>query len=105
MLWIAVHLPHLSLESLAATLDVDQRQRPLALIEAHRITRVDARAAALGIQRGDKRATALALVPDLVLGQADAERDALALQAVGHAALTYTPMVCVEATDGGGAPA
>jgi protein ImuB len=105
MLWIAVHLPQLSLESLAATLDATQRQRPLALIEAHRITRADARAAALGIQRGDKRATALALVPDLVLGQADASRDALALQAVGHAALAYTPMVCVEATDGSGAPA
>ena len=60
MLWIAVHLPQLSLESFAATVDPAwQGQRPLALIEAHRITQADARAAALGIQPGTKRATAL----------------------------------------------
>jgi len=105
MLWIAVHLPQLSLESLAATLDPSWRGRPLALIEAHRVTQVDARAAALGVQPGAKRATALALAPDLVLGEADAARDAQALQAVGHAALAFTPMVCLEAGDGTGAPA
>jgi len=38
MLWIAVHLPQLSLESLAATLDPAWQGRPLALIDAHRIT-------------------------------------------------------------------
>jgi protein ImuB len=105
VLWIAVHLPQLSLESFAATLDDAARQRPLALIEAQRITQVDARAAALGIQRRAKRATALALAGDLVLGQADAARDAQALQAVAHAALEFTPMVCVEATDSTGSPA
>ncbi|HVO07641.1 MAG TPA: DNA polymerase Y family protein [Burkholderiaceae bacterium] len=105
MLWIAVHLPQLSLESFAATLDPTWQGRPLALIEAHRIAQVDARAAALGVQPGAKRATALALASDLVLGEADAARDASALQAVGHAALAFTPMVCHEATDGAGAPA
>src|SRR5438552_1762370 len=53
---------------------------------------------------GAKRATALALAPDLVLGQADAARDALALQTVGHAALAFTPMVCIESTDSAGTP-
>jgi protein ImuB len=105
MLWIAVHLPQLSMESFAATVDPAWRRRPLALIEAHRITHVDARAAGLGVQRGAKRSTALALAGDLVLGQADPARDAQALQAVGHAALAFTPMVCVDAADGAGTPA
>ena len=105
MLWIAVHLPQLSLESFAATVDPAWQSRPLALIEAHRITQVDARAAALGIQPGAKRATALALASDLVLGESDAARDASALQAVGHVALAFTPMVCIEVTDSTGAPA
>lgn len=109
MLWIAVHLPQLSLESFAATVDTAWRQRPLALVEAHRITQADARAAALGVQPGVKRATALMLASDLVLGQADATRDAQALRAVAHAALAFTPMVCLQsddgATDGAGTPA
>jgi protein ImuB len=81
------------------------RGRPLALIEAHRITQVDARAAGLGVQPGAKRSTALALACDLVLGQADPARDAQALQAAAYAALAFTPMVCVEATDGAGTSA
>jgi protein ImuB len=105
MLWIAVHLPQLSMESFAATVSPAWRGRPLALIESHRITHVDARAAALGVQPGAKRSTALALAGDLVLGQADPARDAQALQAVGYAALSFTPMVCIEATDGAGTPA
>jgi len=105
MLWIAVHLPQLSLESFAATVDPAWQSRPLALIEAHRITQADARAVALGIQPGAKRATALALASDLVLGEADAARDAAALQAVGHAALVFAPMVCLESTDSTGTPA
>jgi protein ImuB len=105
MLWIAVHLPQLSLESFAATVDPAWRHRPLALVEAHRITQADARATALGVLSGIKRATALMLESDLVLGQSDSARDAVALQAVAHAALAFTPMVCIESTDGAGTPA
>jgi len=103
MLWIAVHLPQLSLESFATTVNPIWRDRPMALIESHRITQVDARAAELGIQQGAKRATALALAGDLVLGQADPARDAQALQAVAYVALELTPMVCIEACDSSGA--
>lgn len=105
MLWIAVHLPQLSVESFAATVNPAWRERPMALIEAHRITQVDARAAQLGIQPGAKRATALALAGDLVLGQADPARDAQALLAAAYAALSFTPMVCAQATDSSGAAA
>ncbi len=40
-----------------------------------------------------RRATALALAPDLQLGQADARRDARALRAVAHVALGFSPSV------------
>jgi protein ImuB len=45
------------------------------------------------VQAGMKRATALALAPQLLLGQADAQRDAAALLAVAHVALAFTPEV------------
>lgn len=100
MLWLAVHLPALSLETFAVTLAPDAQARPLALIDAHRITQANARAVSLGIKPGMKRATALALGADLLLGQADTARDALALQAVAHAALAFTPSVCLDVTAG-----
>lgn len=96
MLWFAVHLPWLSLEAYAATLSADQRQRPLALLADHQVQAVNAAAAEAGVKAGCKRATALALAPELQIGQADAGRDAQALQAVVHVALAFTPAVTAE---------
>ena len=100
MLWIALHLPRLSLESFAATLAAngDERgaERPIALLEAHRIVSANAAAVALGVKPGLKRATALALAPQIVLGQADPQRDALTLLPVAHAALAFTPGVSLQ---------
>ena len=93
MLWIGLHLPLLSLESFAATLASASTVRPLALVEDHAIVQADAAARARGVRPGIQRATALALAPDLLLGQADARRDAEALAAVAHAALAFTPSV------------
>jgi protein ImuB len=97
MLWIAVHLPQLSLESLAATLTDATPDTALALLDAHRIAAVNRPAAEAGVRPGQRRATALALAPLLVLGEADARRDAQALQAAAHAALAFTPSVTVQA--------
>ncbi len=114
MLWIALHLPLLSLEAFAATwcCEADATGSteaepgvaslvPIGLLEAQRITSVNATALALGVKPGLKRATALALAPRLVLGQADARRDTQALQGVAHAALEFTPGVAIQpaATD------
>ena len=96
MLWLALHLPLLSLEAFCAPLDAAQRAGPVALLDAHRITVVNAGAAARGIAPGARRATALALAPEILLGQANAQRDALALQAVAHAALAFTPAVTLH---------
>jgi protein ImuB len=96
MLWLALHLPLLSLEAFATTLPKDEAARPLALVDQHRIGAVNRAAAALGLKPGIQRATALALAADLRLGEADPHRDAAALQAVAHVALAFTPMVTLE---------
>lgn len=100
MLWIALHLPALSLEAWAATLGPDQASRPLALMHGHQVLLADAQAAALGVRPGMKRATAQALAPALLLGQACAQRDTLALRAVAQVALVFSPSVA-WATPGG----
>ena len=103
MLWIALHLPLLSLETVASLLlpvpgagaGVAGRtgMAALALEDGHEITHANAAARALGVVAGLQRATALALAPQLQLARADAHRDALALQAVAHVALGFTPAV------------
>ncbi len=96
MLWIALYPPALSLEAFAATLGMAQHALPLALLDAQRIRCVNRVAWQLGVKPGLKRATALALVPQLLFGQADAARDAQALRALAHAALAFTPSVTLD---------
>ena len=96
MLWIGLHLPRLSLESFAATLPPGAIEGPVALVDVHRVSAVNRAARAAGVQPGMKRATALALVPHLLFGEADPARDARGLQAVAHAALAFTPVVCLS---------
>lgn len=103
MLWIGLHLPLLSLEAFCALLRPGASSPPLgpvALQAQHRIVAANAAAVARGVVPGMKRATALALVPELVLGQADPRRDAEALQAVAHVLLAFTPMVVPVPPDG-----
>ncbi len=92
-LWIALHLPALSLESWAATRGPGQADQPLALLHDQQIVHADALALARGVRPGMTRATALALAPDLLLAAADAQRDAQALRAVVHVALAFSPAV------------
>ena len=96
MLWVAVHLPLLSLESFAATLPAEMATQPLALEDEHRIVNANAAAQQLGVKPGLKRATALALAPQLTLARADARRDAIALNAIAHTALAFTPQVAIQ---------
>ncbi len=96
MLWLALHLPLLSLESFCATLTPEQRGRPALLLTEHRVSHVNTAAAERGIRPGMKRATAMALAGDLLIAESDAARDAAALQAVAHAALAYAPAVTLH---------
>lgn len=93
MLWLALHLPALSLESWAATRSPEHAGRPLALLHDHQVQHADALALERGVRIGMKRATALALAPDLLLAAADALRDTQALRAVAHVALAFSPSV------------
>lgn len=97
--WVAVHLPALPVEAFAATLAPDQAHRPLALLDGARVTAVDARAWEAGVRPGQRRATALALEPALLLGRADAGRQRQALRAVAWAALQFTPCVTEQEPD------
>ncbi|MFZ5547203.1 MAG: DNA polymerase Y family protein [Pseudomonadota bacterium] len=99
MLWLAVHLPLLSLESLAALLPPCQAAGPVALVAQHRIVAANAAAQSRGVVPGMKRATALALAADLHLGAADQTRDAEALLRVAHSLLAYTPTVVLAPPD------
>ncbi len=97
MLWIALHVPWLSLEAFMQTLSSDVAgQVPVALLDGHQVSAADPIAQALGVKPGMKRATALALAPDLLFGQANTPRDAQALGAVAQAVLAFTPSVTLE---------
>jgi protein ImuB len=96
MWWVAVHVPALSLESWLAGLAPETATEPAALLAQHRVLAANAAAAAQGVAPGMRRATALALVPGLHLGVADARRDAQALQALAHGMLGFTPSVCLQ---------
>jgi protein ImuB len=105
VLWIALHLPLLSFESFAATLPHEAGSQALALTDDQKILSANPAARALGVKPGLKRATALALASQLVLGQASAARDDQALVAVAHAALAFTPIVVIPQASGAvGAP-
>ncbi len=104
MLWIALHPPALSLQAFAATLGMAQHGLPLALLNAHRIRCANRVALRLGVKPGLKRATALALAPQLLFGQTDATRDAQALRALAHAALAFTPSVTLDGGSDQAAP-
>ncbi len=99
MLWLALHLPRLSLEAWCAAAGVaadDPQAPPLALLADHAVADANAAAARRGVRPGQRRATALALAPDLRFGAADAARDAQALSAVAQAALAFTPAVTLD---------
>lgn len=98
MLWLGLHLPLLSLEAFCATLPAGQAQRPVALLAQHQLGAVNAVAARRGLRPGLKRATALALAADLLLGEAVPARDAAALQSAAHVALAFTPAVAAHDT-------
>ncbi len=99
-LWLALSLPHLPLQAFVATLPVVQREQPVALLHAHRVLAANAAAAALGIEPGAKRATALALAPQLTTSQPDALRERAVLHTVAHVALAFTPMVVLQEQGG-----
>jgi hypothetical protein len=77
-----------------------QREQPVALLADHRIAAANAAARQAGVQPGLKRATALALAPELLLGQADAHARRAGAAGAVPTALAFTPSVTLEGRPG-----
>src|SRR5277367_3812003 len=77
---------------------------PVALVQAERGVRrlyaVDAAATALGLFAGQKATDAAALVPELVLADADPAADAAALTALADWCARFSPAVALDPPDG-----
>jgi protein ImuB len=77
---------------------------PFALVETvrgvRRLAAADAAAARLGLSAGQKAADALALVPDLVLADAEPDKDAQALMALAEWCVRFSPAVAADPPDG-----
>ena len=97
MLWIALHLPLLSLESFAATLTGEQARSPLALVDAHHIATVERR------RRGRSASSRARSAPPRWRSRPSCcsarpmrRVTRRRCTAVAHAALAFTPSVCVQ---------
>jgi protein ImuB len=72
----------------------------LAVCDRLRVLQASDAASALGVHAGMKRATALAIAPDLMLVERDASREQEALRQIAGWALQFTPAVSLQADHG-----
>jgi protein ImuB len=104
MLWLGLYLPHLPLEVFERTLPDAATGHlpatpPLALCNRLTVEQASPSACALGVQPGQKRATALALAPTLIIRERGPAREQQALQQLGSWALQYTPRLSLQLPD------
>jgi protein ImuB len=104
MLWLGLYLPHLPLEVFQRTLpDVEIAHLPelpaLAICNRSSVEQANTAARSLGVLPGQKRATALALAPALIIRERDPAREQQALQQLGSWALQYTPRLSLQMPD------
>lgn len=94
MLWIAIVLPALPLETCAAAPEL-----PLAVCDARTVLLANRAARAAGVRAGLKRATALALCPTLAVRTRSAAQELEALKALAGWAGRFTPSVSLVLPD------
>jgi protein ImuB len=102
MLWCAIYLHNLPLEVFQRTANqaIDLSKSTglqLAVCDRHKVLMASVAAQTLGVNAGIKRATALALCPDIALVDRSATREQNALTQVATWALQFTPSVSLEA--------
>jgi protein ImuB len=98
-LWIAAHVPHLSLLSLPA----GSSALPLVVLDEARNPRVvdaDERAQAAGVRPGMTLGAALAAAPHIDARPRDAARELALMQRLAGIAAAFTPQVSIETPDG-----
>ncbi len=109
MLWIGLYLPRLSIEVFERTLASDVTGHwvgptgyplvdgtCLAICDRLRVLQVNAAASARGVHPGQKRATALALCPDLLIRSRDPLAEQQALEQLACWALQFTPRISLR---------
>lgn len=109
-LWIGAHLPQLALEALERDMRKQAsplRRRsdsPLAVIElegrAQHIVAANEPAVRAGVQAGMSVATALALLPQLIVKPREVHRERALLERLATCAQRFTPRVSLEPPDG-----
>jgi len=101
MLWIALRLPHLALETLSrGSVPHERASAPWAIAEARRVFACDARAEALGVRAGMGLSAAWALVPGLQLRERNLHAEQVALEGVAAWLCRFTPAVSLEPPQG-----
>ncbi|MDB5775321.1 MAG: polymerase [Herbaspirillum sp.] len=95
-LWIALHLPLLSLEVFRLRWSAEA----LAIVfEQERVVALSASARALGVEPGMRRAGALLLAADAMHHERDRQREAQTLHDAAMALLQYSPMLAAAEED------
>ncbi len=93
MLWLSIHLPQLALEVFERTAASTSSLLQLAVCDRLHVLLTNQGAQALGVHSGIKRATALALAPDLLLIERDPTREQQALEQIACWLLQFTPSI------------
>lgn len=96
MLWIALHLPQLPLETF---LRGSLLSEPFAIVDGHRLVACDRKASVRGVSPGMSPSAALALVPQLRIRPRDRAAETEALLGIAAWAMQFTPNVALDFPD------
>jgi protein ImuB len=97
MPWIAVHCHRLALDR---ALRAHESELPLAVCDRLHVRQANDAAQALGLQLGQRRATALSLAADLRIVEHDPVQEREALEQVAGWLLQFAPTVSLQPPDG-----
>ena len=101
MLWIALRLPHLALETLSrGRARHDAGGTPWAIVEDHRVFACDAQAEARGVRGGMGLASAWALAPRLQVHARNPAAERTTLEGIAAWLCRFTPAVSLEPPHG-----
>ena len=98
MLWIALHLPQLPLQALPWSRAGLESLLPVAVVEQRCLLGANRAARALGVRGGQSVATALALLPSLLVKPRDAAREQAFVASLALALATLTPTLSLQAS-------